>query len=46
MSHIEAANKRRGLMVLKSRCLDPKAALDYGLYILIADSAGNRRAGA
>ena len=37
-----AQRQGRGLRLVKSRRLDPKA-LDYGLYVLVADSAGNRR---
>ncbi|ROQ40958.1 hypothetical protein EDF46_0324 [Frondihabitans sp. PhB188] len=33
--------ERRGYMLVKSRRRDPKA-LDYGLYALVVDMAGNR----
>ena len=42
---IEAANKRRGLELVKCRRRDPRA-LDYALYVLVKDSSGNRRRGA
>ena len=46
MSHpIEAANTRRGLVLVKSGRRDPRE-LDYVLYVLVKDSSGNRRRGA
>ena len=39
------AAQRRGLRLIKSRRRDPRA-IDYGLYVLIEDSARNRTPGA
>jgi hypothetical protein len=33
--------ERQGMMLVKSRRRDPRA-LDYGLYVLVDDSRGNR----
>ena len=44
MSHIEAANKRRGLVLVKSRRRDPRA-LDYGGQWLVDVRTGDLVAG-
>ena len=40
-ARVRRAAKRRGLILVKSRRRDP-GALDYGLYVVVDDSAGNR----
>jgi hypothetical protein len=44
-NRLRRAAKRRGLILFKSRRRDQWAD-DYGLYVLVGDSAGNRRRGA
>lgn len=40
-NRLRRAAERQGYRLVKSRRRDPRA-LDYGLYVLIADTAGNR----
>ena len=40
---LRRAAERQGLMLVKSRRRDPRA-LDFGLFVLVADNAGNRAA--
>ncbi len=42
---VRVAAKRQGLRLVKSRRRD-RGADDYGLYVLVGNSAGNRRPGA
>jgi len=42
---LRRAARRQGLRLVRSRRRDPRA-LDYGLYVLVDDSAGNQRPGA
>lgn len=44
-NRLRRAAERQGFMLVKSRRRDPRA-LDYGLYVLVEDSAGNRTPGA
>lgn len=42
---LRRAAKRQGLRLVRSRRRDPRA-IDYGLYVLVDDSRGNRLPGA
>jgi hypothetical protein len=40
-NRLRRAAERQGLMLIKSRRRDPRA-IDYGLYVLVSDTKGNR----
>ncbi len=44
-NRVRRAAKREGFLLRKSRTRDHRAE-DHGLYVLVGDSAGNRRPGA
>lgn len=44
-NRVRRAAQRKGYLLRKSRVRNPHAD-DYGLYVLVEDSAGNRRPGA
>ncbi len=44
-NRLRRAATRQGLALVKSRRRDPRA-VDFGLYVLVDDTAGNRTAGA
>lgn len=44
-NRLRRAAQRQGLILVKSRRRDPRA-LDYGLYVLVDDTKGNRMPGA